>query len=124
MRLTAEQRYVLNSEVEAYKNVGWYITPVTTMYAPDGRSIVVSQDEITDYQNVGWYKTLAQAQAANNISNNTSNNTSNQNNPSADGYYYRTPTGKRYHLDPNCGGKNSRRTTNISGLSPCSKCAR
>ena len=112
--------YVPNSEVEAYKNVGWYLTPVTTMYAPDGRSIVISQDEVTAYQNVGWYETEEQAQAANKITKNTSSS----NNPSADGYYYVTPTGKKYHLDPNCGGKNSRRTTNISGLSPCSKCAR
>ncbi|MBR2404281.1 MAG: copper amine oxidase N-terminal domain-containing protein, partial [Clostridia bacterium] len=111
--------YVPNSEVEAHKNVGWYLTPVTTMYASDGRTIVISQDEITNYKNVGWYETEAQAQAANKV-NNVSSSSSN---PSADGYYYRTPTGKKYHLDPNCGGKNSRRTTNISGLSPCSKCA-
>ncbi len=44
-------------------------------------------------------------------------------NPTADGYYYRTPKGTKYHLDPNCGGKNSYRTTNISGLGPCKKCA-
>lgn len=111
--------YVPDSEVEAHKNVGWYLTPVTTMYAPDGRTIVISQDEVTAYQNVGWYETEAQAQAANKVTNTSSSS----NNPSSDGYYYRTPTGKKYHLDPNCGGKNSRRTTNISGLSPCSKCA-
>lgn len=40
---------------------------------------------------------------------------------------YKTPTGKRYHLDPDCGGKNSNETTlkyalNI-GLTPCKKCA-
>lgn len=52
------------------------------------------------------------------------NNSSTSNNSQADGYYYRTPTGKKYHLDPDCGGKNSYRTTNISGLSPCSKCAK
>ena len=38
--------------------------------------------------------------------------------------YYRTPTGNRYHLDMNCGGKNSYKTTNISGLTPCSKCTK
>lgn len=112
--------YVLDSEVEAHKNVGWYLTPVTTMYAPDGRTTIISQDEVSAYQNVGWYETEAQAKAANKVTSNTSNS----NNPSSDGYYYRTPTGKKYHLDPNCGGKNSRRTTNILGLSPCSKCAR
>ena len=111
---------VLESEIEAHKNVGWYLTPVTTMYAPDGRTIAISQDEVTAYRNVGWYETEAQAQAANKVTNTSSGSS----NPSADGYYYRTPTGKKYHLDPNCGGKNSRRTTNISGLSPCSKCAK
>ena len=40
---------------------------------------------------------------------------------------YRTPTGKRYHFDPECGGKNSKSTTldvaTSSGLTPCQKCA-
>lgn len=114
---------VLESEVPAYLNVGWYRTLAETqqtMYASDGRTITVFKSEVVAYKNVGWYETQAQAQAANKITNNTSGS----NNPSADGYYYRTPTGKKYHLDPNCGGKNSYRTTNISDLSPCSKCAR
>lgn len=41
---------------------------------------------------------------------------------------YRTPTGKRYHLDAECGGKNSFETTlqdaTSSGLTPCSKCTK
>lgn len=41
---------------------------------------------------------------------------------------YITPTGKRYHLDKECGGKNSYLTslTNAknSGLTPCQKCAK
>lgn len=40
---------------------------------------------------------------------------------------YTTPTGKRYHLDPDCGGKNSRPNTlenaKRAGLTPCQKCA-
>lgn len=40
---------------------------------------------------------------------------------------YRTPTGKKYHLDPQCGGKNSFEITldeaKKAGLTPCSKCA-
>lgn len=40
---------------------------------------------------------------------------------------YRTPTGKRYHFDPDCGGKNSFETTMeeavAAGLTPCKKCA-
>ena len=39
---------------------------------------------------------------------------------------YKTPTGKRYHFDPDCGGKNSFETTYneaiSSGLTPCKKC--
>ena len=113
---------VLESEVSAYLNVGWYRTieeTQQTLYAPDGRTITVFKSEVSAYKNVGWYETQGVAQAANKVTNNSSNS----NNPSVDGNYYRTPTGKRYHLDPNCGGKNSYRTTNISGLSPCSKCA-
>lgn len=41
---------------------------------------------------------------------------------------YRTPKGKRYHFDPDCGGKNSYQitldTAVASGLTPCKKCAR
>ena len=40
---------------------------------------------------------------------------------------YRTPSGKRYHFDPDCGGKNAYQTTldsaKSSGLTPCQKCA-
>ncbi len=51
-------------------------------------------------------------------------------NPTADAYestVYVTKTGKRYHQDPNCGGKNSSPTTleaaKKRGLTPCQKCA-
>ncbi len=41
---------------------------------------------------------------------------------------YRTPSGKKYHFDAECGGKNSFRTTMNealgAGLTPCSKCAK
>lgn len=40
---------------------------------------------------------------------------------------YRTPTGTRYHLDPDCGGENSFEVTleeaTEAGLTPCQKCA-
>lgn len=43
-----------------------------------------------------------------------------------DGTVYKTPTGKRYHYDAQCGGKNSFEVTLneaiSSGLTPCSKC--
>ena len=41
---------------------------------------------------------------------------------------YRTPTGKKYHFDTSCGGKNSYETileeAVSDGLTPCSKCAK
>ena len=41
---------------------------------------------------------------------------------------YATPKGKRYHFDPDCGGKNSYQTTldaaKARGLTPCNKCAK
>ena len=40
---------------------------------------------------------------------------------------YITPTGKRYHYSPTCGGENSKPTTKADaiarGLTPCKKCA-
>lgn len=55
------------------------------------------------------------------------NTTPDVNNPISDYGVYRTPSGKRYHFDPDCGGKNSYETTMTdavnAGLSPCSKCA-
>lgn len=38
---------------------------------------------------------------------------------------YITPKGERYHLDPDCGGKNSYSVTidNVGGRTPCKKCA-
>ena len=124
-------KIIKKSEVDAYLKVGWYRTLAETqqtVYAPDGRTKTVYKAEVDDYINVGWYRTKTEAQNANKPKD-TSTSTSkpststSSGNSNADGYYYRTPTGKRYHLDPDCGGKNSYRTTNISGLLPCSKCA-
>lgn len=43
------------------------------------------------------------------------------------GMVYRTPSGKKYHSDPECGGKNSKPTTvedaENAHLTPCEKCA-
>ena len=121
--------YVPNSEVNAHKNVGWYSAPPVKLYAPDGRTIFVGQDEVYAYTNVGWYKTYSEAQAANKpvySSNSSSSDYDNQPN-SGGSAVYRTPSGKRYHFDPNCGGKNSYQTTlqsaKSAGLTPCKKCA-
>lgn len=49
------------------------------------------------------------------------------NSPNSNGTaVYRTPSGKRYHYDPDCGGKNSYKISlddaKSSGLTPCQKC--
>lgn len=50
------------------------------------------------------------------------------NNENASQGVYRTPSGKKYHLDSKCGGKNSYSVTMEAalgaGLTPCSKCAK
>lgn len=121
--------YVGNSEIEAYKNVGWYLSPVTTVYAPDGRTMLIYEYELSDYLNVGWYKTYEAAKNSITPAKTNSNYTSSNNNqPNSGGSaVYRTPKGKRYHFDPNCGGKNSYKTTlqqaKSAGLTPCQKCA-
>lgn len=62
------------------------------------------------------------------ITNQKNNSSSNSNSSNTHGKtVYRTPSGKRYHFDPDCGGKNSYQTTldaaKSSGLTPCKKCA-
>ena len=51
----------------------------------------------------------------------------NKDNSSQTSEIYRTPTGKRYHLNANCGGKNnfavSMEEALNAGLTPCAKCA-
>lgn len=116
------QSVYINS-LELFKQASESITKTVTMYAADGRTIVISQDEITAYENVGWYQTSSEAQAANKPANSYQSSSSNNN--SGGRAVYRTPSGKKYHFDPDCGGKNSYRTTMgaVSHLSPCSKCA-
>lgn len=76
---------------------------------------------------------------AQNSINNHSNNYSSVATNKDDDYYFKTedyksetvyitPTGKRYHLSPTCGGKNSTSASledavNIHLLTPCKKCA-
>lgn len=123
--------YAPNSEVAAYQNVGWYLKPVTTMYAQDGRTVCVPMDEASDYRSVGWYDTYEEARAAASASAAASAASAgaSQNSPNSGGRaVYRTPYGKRYHYDPDCGGKNSYQISMEqalnSGLTPCQKCAR
>ncbi|MGM9551753.1 MAG: copper amine oxidase N-terminal domain-containing protein [Clostridia bacterium] len=138
--LTAENRVTLyasdgrtievfESEVATYLNLGWYSTLAETqqtLYAPDGRTVTVFKSEVQAYRNAGWYETKYDAQNANKVS--TEKNNSAASNNMKTGGVYCTPTGKRYHFDPDCGGKNSRETTLSSaiaiGLTPCEKCAK
>ena len=85
-------------------------------------SNVKNEETIVDAEN-----TTEKSSKSTNTSKTTSsssNNTSNSNNSRT---VYKTPTGKRYHFDPDCGGKNSTATTMSEakslGLTPCKKCA-
>ena len=93
---------------------------------PDGRTIDISQDEVTVYQNVGWYQTSSEAQAANKPANSYKSSSSNNN--FGGRVLYRTPSGKKYHFDKQCGGKNSFEITEEeaknAGLTPCDKCTK
>lgn len=85
-----------------------------TMYASDGRTLEVLTTEVEAYKNVGWY-TQPQKQV--------------QANTSVNNYdtVYITPTGKRYHKNKSCSGKNAQQSTldnaTAKGLTPCKKCA-
>ncbi|MDO5479245.1 MAG: hypothetical protein Q4G23_08800 [Clostridia bacterium] len=113
---------VKESEVPAYLNVGWYTEPYenrVTLYASDGRTIEVKESEVPAYLNVGWYASYHDAIEANKPQYEEPTYSS--------GTVYVTPTGKRYHLSPTCGGKNSKASTLDAalqrGLTPCKKCA-
>ena len=60
-----------------------------------------------------------------NDSTNTESSSSGSNN-SQGKVIYATPSGKRYHFDPDCGGANSKQidleSAKSSGLTPCKKC--
>ena len=112
------QSVYIDSPQEFLKNSNADFEEKVTMYAPDGRTLVIAKDEVPAYKKVGWYETYQEAMAV--------NQTNNYENVNTRGVY-RTPKGKRYHLDPDCGGKNSYSTTlqkaKNAGLTPCKKCA-
>ena len=90
---------VLESEVPAYLNVGWYRTLTETqqtMYAPDGRTITVFKSEVAAYKNVGWYETQADAQAANKPASSTTQNQTTSSNKQGQTVYV-GKTGNKYH---------------------------
>ena len=67
------------------------------------------------------------SQATSSHQSTTSSSTNSNSNNTHGRSVYRTPKGKRYHFDPDCGGKNSYQTTLdaaiSAGLTPCQKCA-
>lgn len=90
---------VLESEVPAYLNVGWYRTlseTQQTMYAPDGRTTTIFKSEVSAYKNVGWYETQSAAQAANKpVTSNKQNQNTYSNNQEQTVYVGKT--GNKYH---------------------------
>lgn len=46
---------IRESELSAYKKVGWYEEPVTLMYAADGRTEYMLNSEVDIYKNLGWF---------------------------------------------------------------------
>lgn len=113
---------VYGNQIQDYLNVGWYRTKeetIATMYTPDGRKINVYKAEVHAYKTAGWYESAFAARCMN-IPKGKAVPTS------AEGCVYITPTGKKYHIDPDCGGKNSYPAyfddALRTRLQPCSKC--
>ena len=46
---------IASSELETYKNVGWFENYIATLYSIDGRTINVYAKDVPAYKNVGWY---------------------------------------------------------------------
>lgn len=71
--------------------------------------------------------TNASSKATSSQQSTTSSSTQSNSNNTHGKSVYRTPSGERYHFDPDCGGKNSYQTTldaaKSAGLTPCQKCA-
>lgn len=106
--------------------------PTVTMYAPDGRTIDVTQSEVEAYENVGWYTEPYTLPKTNSSSSGSSSSDSSGSSSSSGvvrgSTVYVTPSGEKYHYSASCAGKNARATTlsaaQASGKGPCSKCAR
>ena len=136
---------VPQSEVEAYKNVGWYTEPVVTMYAADGRTLNVVNSEVEAYKNVGWYTEpvvtmyAADGRTLNVVKSEvdaykrvgwytepytppkSSSGSGGSYSPSSGSTYtgtvYITPTGSKYHYSAGCAGKNAIATSLSSARS-------
>ncbi len=114
-------------ETAAYQAVGWYTFPVMTVYAADGRSEVIACDDFDAYSAVGWYGSYEEARLASGAYSYTNGSTYEDTSHSQNTRgLYRTPHGKCYHFDPDCGGKNSYPISwsQVGSLRPCQKCAR
>ena len=46
---------VANSDIEAWKAVGWYDVPVSIVYAPNGTTAVIATSDVEAWKAVGWY---------------------------------------------------------------------
>ena len=46
---------VMDSDVSAWKKVGWYTFPVAKVYAKDGRTAIIAKSDVQAWLKVGWY---------------------------------------------------------------------
>lgn len=101
----------------------------------DSQAEEPSQEETAQQEETIAQENYQKTQETKPKTDNSTNNKSQQNGNSKPNtnnthgtHLYCTPKGKRYHFDPNCGGKNSRETTwaeaQAKGLTPCKKCAK
>ena len=97
------------------------ITSITTEQSTSSQKQENSNTEQNSISITAEQSTSSQKQENSNTEQSTSNNVNSSKS------VYKTPTGKRYHLDPDCGGKNSSEITLGNaiklGLTPCKKCA-
>ena len=53
--LDGRTRKTAESEVEAYKAVGWYTEPMTELYSLDGKTRIVPTAEVPELRKEGWF---------------------------------------------------------------------
>lgn len=123
------------SDVKEEDSVDEQTTPNETPEQTQNTLTVTTPEQTTPSTDSSQIKTSVQTpveeetpneQPENSSSNNE--NTGDTDNDDSNGtVVYRTPSGKRYHLDPQCGGANSYEVTMSaalnSGLTACQKCA-
>lgn len=118
-----------NKEIQEEKNeIEEFVEKQTPKKIQNQEEKVESHvEEKTENESSSNTKKSGDKNASSSNSGESSNNKNNQkNNYNKENGVYRTPYGKRYHYDPECGGKNSYKITieeaEKDGLTPCKKC--